>query len=153
MHGLNTLLRLCHVGDLACNPVSRQHKCELVFAKLVIVTMQQSALSPGKLTLSTPTVSLQEATELSQLFQSIEAAFAASNFQKIADMLATMRRSLKLVGNVPEFSGGMEKLQARGTCVILGPQDKTTLFPKSAFPAVQLHSPVMNHSATVTYES
>ena len=31
-------------------------------------------------------------------------------------MLATMRRSLKLVGNVPEFSGGMEKLQARCTC-------------------------------------
>lgn len=56
---------------------------------------------------------LQEATELSQLFQSIEGAFAAGEFQKIADMLATMRRSLKLVGNVPEFSGGMEKLQAR----------------------------------------
>lgn len=54
---------------------------------------------------------LKEATELSQLFQSIEGAFAAGEFQKIADMLATMRRSLKLVGNVPEFSGGMEKLQ------------------------------------------
>ena len=58
---------------------------------------------------------IQEATELSQLFQSIEAAFAAGELQKIADMLATMRRSLKLVGNVPEFSGGMDKLQARGT--------------------------------------
>lgn len=54
---------------------------------------------------------LKEATELSQLFQSIEGVFAGGDMQKIADMLATMRRSLKLVGNVPEFSGGMEKLQ------------------------------------------
>ena len=65
------------------------------------------------------TVLLQEATELSQLFQSIEGAFAAGELQKIADMLATMRRSLKLVGNVPEFSGGKERLQARGTSAIL----------------------------------
>lgn len=56
---------------------------------------------------------LQEATELSQLFQSIEGAFSAGELQKIADMLVTMRRSLKLVGNVPEFGGGMQKLQAR----------------------------------------
>ena len=62
---------------------------------------------------------LQEATELSQLFQSIEGAFAAGELQKIADMLATMRRSLKLVGNVPEFSGGTERLQARGLPTIL----------------------------------
>ena len=68
---------------------------------------------------------LQEATELSQLFQSIEPAFAAGELQKIADMLATMRRSLKLVGNVPEFSGGMEKLQARGTSAIADPHDNT----------------------------
>ncbi|KAL3131897.1 hypothetical protein ABBQ38_007602 [Trebouxia sp. C0009 RCD-2024] len=54
---------------------------------------------------------LKEATELSQLFQSIEGAFAAGELQKIADMLATMRRSLKLVGHVPEFSGGMQRLQ------------------------------------------
>lgn len=54
---------------------------------------------------------LKEATELSLLFQSIESAFAIGDLQKIADMLATMRRSLKLVGNVPEFSGGKEKLQ------------------------------------------
>ena len=39
--------------------------------------------------------------------------------QKIADMLATMRRSLKLVGNVPEFSGGMEKLQVSAMAVLL----------------------------------
>lgn len=54
---------------------------------------------------------VQEATELSQLFQGIESAFASGDLQKIADMLATMRRSLKLVGSVPEFSGGKEKLQ------------------------------------------
>lgn len=56
----------------------------------------------------------QEATELSQLFQSIEGAFANGDLQKVADMLATMRRSLKLVGNVPEFAGGLEKLQVTG---------------------------------------
>ena len=56
---------------------------------------------------------LQEATQLAQLFQSIEAAFASADLQKIADMLATMRRSLKLVGNVPEFHGGMERLQVQ----------------------------------------
>jgi hypothetical protein len=39
--------------------------------------------------------------------------------QKIADMLATMRRSLKLVGNVPEFGGGMEKLQVSALTVLL----------------------------------
>lgn len=39
--------------------------------------------------------------------------------QKIADMLATMKRSLKLVGNVPEFSGGMERLQVSVSTVLL----------------------------------
>ena len=39
--------------------------------------------------------------------------------QKNADMLATMRRSLKLVGNVPEFSGGLEKLQVSAMTVLL----------------------------------
>ena len=80
---------------------------------------------------------LQEATELSQLFQSIEPAFAAGELQKIADMLATMRRSLKLVGNVPEFSGGMEKLQARGTSAIADPQDNTHTL-ESIFPSVSV---------------
>ncbi len=45
--------------------------------------------------------------------------------QKIADMLATMRRSLKLVGNVPEFSGGLEKLQVSAMTDLL----ITTGFP------------------------
>lgn len=56
-------------------------------------------------------VLLQEATQLSHLFQSIEAAFASADLQKVAGMLATMRRSLKLVANVPEFYGGMDRLQ------------------------------------------
>ena len=63
--------------------------------------------------LTSITMQLQEATQLAQLFQSIEAAFASADLQKIADMLATMRRSLKLVGNVPEFHGGMERLQVQ----------------------------------------
>ena len=61
--------------------------------------------------LASNTMQLQEATQLAQLFQSIEAAFASADLPKIADMLATMRRSLKLVGSVPEFHGGMERLQ------------------------------------------
>ena len=74
---------------------------------------------------------LQEATELSQLFQSIEGAFAAGELQKIADMLATMRRSLKLVGNVPEFGGGMERLQARGNAAVLDLHKNTYTFWKA----------------------
>ena len=84
-------------------------------------------------------VSLQEATELSQLFQSIEGAFAAGELQKIADMLATMRRSLKLVGNVPEFSGGMERLQARGTSAILDPRDNSDTVAKVYSSQCQSH--------------
>ncbi|KAK9829565.1 hypothetical protein WJX72_006519 [[Myrmecia] bisecta] len=54
---------------------------------------------------------LKEATELSDLFQRIEHTFASGDLPRIADMLATMRRSLSLVGDVPEFKGGMQRLQ------------------------------------------
>ncbi len=54
---------------------------------------------------------LQEATELSELFQRIEATFASGDLGRIADDLATMRRSLRLVGNVPEFKGGGEQVE------------------------------------------
>ena len=60
---------------------------------------------------------LQEATELSELFQRIEATFASGDLGRIADDLATMRRSLRLVGNVPEFKGGGEQVEVRpGAC-------------------------------------
>ena len=55
----------------------------------------------------------QEATELSALFLRVETVFAGGDVPAIADMLATMRRSLLLVGDVPEFKGGMERLEVR----------------------------------------
>lgn len=53
----------------------------------------------------------QEATELADLFQRVDAVFASGNYQRIASLLATMRRSLALVGSVPEFQGSKEKLE------------------------------------------
>ena len=53
----------------------------------------------------------QEATELSALFLRVETVFAGGDVPAIADTLATMRRSLLLVGDVPEFKGGMERLE------------------------------------------
>ncbi len=50
--------------------------------------------------------SLKEATELSGLFVKVEEVFAAGDLPKVADILASMRRSLSLVGDVPEFRAG-----------------------------------------------
>lgn len=41
----------------------------------------------------------------------METVFAGGDVPAIAEMLATMRRSLLLVGDVPEFKGGMERLE------------------------------------------
>eukprot|EP00884_Botryococcus_braunii_P002840 jgi/Botrbrau1/12557/Bobra.0169s0093.1 len=53
---------------------------------------------------------LKEATELSELLGRVETIFAGTDFQRMADTLATMRRSLALVGDVPEFKAGQERL-------------------------------------------
>lgn len=50
--------------------------------------------------------SLKEATELSGLFVKVEEVFAAGDLPKVAEILASMRRSLSLVGDVPEFRAG-----------------------------------------------
>lgn len=52
----------------------------------------------------------QEATELSELFARVETIFAGTDFGRMAETLATMRRSLALVGDVPEFKAGQERL-------------------------------------------
>jgi hypothetical protein len=67
---------------------------------------------------------VQEATELAELFQKMDAVFASGNLQRISSLLATMRRSLTMVGNVPEFDGGIQKLEvswspAAGSCLTL----------------------------------
>ncbi|PNW86446.1 hypothetical protein CHLRE_02g086700v5 [Chlamydomonas reinhardtii] len=56
--------------------------------------------------------SLKEATELSGLFVKVEEVFAAGDLPKVAEILASMRRSLSLVGDVPEFRAGRQKLRA-----------------------------------------
>ena len=59
---------------------------------------------------------LQEATELSELFRRVETVFAGGDVAAMAALLARMRGSLALVGHVPEFAGGLERLEV----IILG---------------------------------
>ena len=54
---------------------------------------------------------MQEATDLADMFQRVDSVFASGNLQRVATMLATMRRGLVLVGNIPEFEGGEVRLQ------------------------------------------
>ncbi|KAG1654116.1 hypothetical protein FOA52_007460 [Chlamydomonas sp. UWO 241] len=55
---------------------------------------------------------LKEATELSGLFVKVEEVFGAGDLPRVAEMLSSMRRSLSLVGDVPEFRAGRERLRA-----------------------------------------
>lgn len=43
----------------------------------------------------------------------VEEVFAAGDLPRVAEILASMRRSLSLVGDVPEFRAGRQKLQVR----------------------------------------
>ena len=56
---------------------------------------------------------MQEATELAELFHKVDSVFASGNLQHMASLLGTMRRSLSLVANVPEFEGGLQRLEVR----------------------------------------
>lgn len=58
--------------------------------------------------------SLREATELSGLFVKVEEVFTTGDLPKVAEILASMRRSLSLVGDVPEFRAG--PCQSIATC-------------------------------------
>jgi hypothetical protein len=40
------------------------------------------------------------------LFVKVEEVFAAGDLPRVAEILASMRRSLSLVGDVPEFRAG-----------------------------------------------
>ncbi|KAJ9517336.1 hypothetical protein QJQ45_016704 [Haematococcus lacustris] len=55
---------------------------------------------------------LKEATELSGLFVKVEEVFASGDLPRVAEMLGMMRRSLALVGDVPEFKAGRGRLRA-----------------------------------------
>lgn len=63
--------------------------------------------------LSTCCTSPQEATELSELFRRVEGVFAGGDVAAMAALLSRMRGSLALVGHVPEFAGGLERLEVR----------------------------------------
>jgi len=67
---------------------------------------------------------LREATELSNLFGTVEEVFATGNLPRVADVLSTMRRSLAAVGDVPEFNDGwkqLESLENRLQAMVEGP--------------------------------
>ena len=59
----------------------------------------------------------QEATELSAQFARVEGVFAEGDVHRISGALAGIRRGLALVGDVPEFRGGPERLKV-GFCLI-----------------------------------
>lgn len=56
--------------------------------------------------------SLREAAELSSGFVRVEEAFAAGELGRVAELLAGMARSLAVVGDVPEFAQGRQRLAA-----------------------------------------
>lgn len=60
----------------------------------------------------------QEATGLSDLFVKIDDIFARGDVAAMAEALATMRRSLTLVGDVPEFRNGKEKAKVRSSVIV-----------------------------------
>lgn len=55
----------------------------------------------------------QEATELSAHLARVEAVFAEGDLPRIAQLLASIRAGLALVGDVPEFAGAPQRLQVR----------------------------------------
>lgn len=55
---------------------------------------------------------LKEATELSGLFLKVEEVFAAGDLPSAAELVISIRKSLSLVGEVPEFKGGVQKLKS-----------------------------------------
>lgn len=70
----------------------------------------------GAMFLTVVVALIQEATELSDLFVKVDAVFAQGNVVEMAEVLSTMRRSLALVGDVPEFKGGKEKIKVGVLC-------------------------------------
>ena len=54
---------------------------------------------------------LGEAAGLSELMRSADDVFAAGNVRSMADIVASMRRSLKVVGSVPEFEDAPERVE------------------------------------------
>lgn len=48
---------------------------------------------------------------MAEVFGKVDTTFASGNLENMAALLGTMRRGLALVGNVPEFEGGAERVQ------------------------------------------
>lgn len=71
-----------------------------------------SQLDKVKRNMESACSTLKEATELSGLFVLVEDVFATGDLPRVAEMLSSMRKSLSLVGDVPEFRAGRQKLKA-----------------------------------------
>lgn len=50
---------------------------------------------------------------MSELFKRVDSVFAGGDVAEMAALLARMRASLALVGHVPEFAGGLQRLSVR----------------------------------------
>mmetsp|Transcript_7638 Transcript_7638/g.19644 ORF Transcript_7638/g.19644 Transcript_7638/m.19644 type:complete len:657 (+) Transcript_7638:177-2147(+) len=67
---------------------------------------------------------LKEASELSNMFASIEEVFSGGDLPHLAEVLSTMRARLATVGDVPEFNDGwkqLETLENRLQTMVEGP--------------------------------
>lgn len=60
-------------------------------------------LDRAKRNMEAACTTLREATELSGLFVKVEQVFAEGDLPRVAEILSSMRKSLNLVGDVPEF--------------------------------------------------
>lgn len=54
---------------------------------------------------------MQEATELTEVLNNVDTVFASGNPEAMVQLLKTMRHSLSLVGRVPEFEGGQQRVK------------------------------------------
>jgi len=82
----------------------------------------------------------------------VETVFAGGDVPAIAEMLATMRRSLLLVGDVPEFKGGMERLEVRSLCRLdaIRKMPAVVLLPTPPRTCVSLQGLLLPRLAVVT---
>jgi len=65
-----------------------------------------------KLRMESAANTMSEASGLAELMDSVEEVFAGSDLKLMANTLARMRRGLKVVGEVPEFKHGHERVAA-----------------------------------------
>lgn len=70
------------------------------------------ALDAAKRRMDSARETLQEANGLADLMASVDGVFASGNIRAMSDALARMKRGLAVVGDVPEFADGQDKVNA-----------------------------------------